>query len=201
MFGTFATILIVPQNSPFKSVPELLRYAKSHPGRMTFGYYSSSSRVPPELLRARAGLDFTGAPYRNITQIMTDLIGGQIQFAFLDSLSAAPALQNKQLTAIAVTSPQRMRQLAGVPAVAEHLPGFDVQGWLGLTAPAGTPDEVVKRMSALVADAVTDQDVRGALERQGMTPQVMSPSVLRTHMVADRARWAEWVKTAGIEPE
>ncbi|WP_427305990.1 Bug family tripartite tricarboxylate transporter substrate binding protein [Cupriavidus sp. H39] len=201
MFGTFGTILIVPKNGPFMSVPELIRYAKAHPGKMTYGYYSSSSRVPPELLRVRAGLDYTGAPYRNITQIVTDMLGGQIQFAFLDSLSAAPALQNAQLAAIAVTSSQRMRQLAGVPTVAESMQGLEVQGWLGLAAPAGTPEDVVRRMSALVSEAIDDPNVRTALERQGMTPQAMTPAALRAHMVADRSRWAGWVKAAGIEAE
>ncbi|ABF11109.1 Bug family tripartite tricarboxylate transporter substrate binding protein [Cupriavidus metallidurans] len=201
MFGTFGTILVVPKNSPFKSLPELIRYAKAHPGNMTYGYYSSSSRVPPELLRVRAGLDYAGAPYRNITQIITDMLGGQIQFAFLDSLSAAPALQNPMLAPIAVTSSQRMPQLASVPTVAESLQGFEVQGWLGLTAPAGTPEDVVKRMSTLVSDAISEPAIRTALERQGMAPRTMTPEALRAHMVADRSRWAEWTKAAGIEPE
>jgi tripartite-type tricarboxylate transporter receptor subunit TctC len=81
------------------------------------------------------------------------------------------------------------------------LPGYEVQGWLGLTAPAGTPKEVIERMNVLMGQAIADPALREALERQGMTPRGMSPSELTAYIAADRTRWAEWIRTANIQPE
>ncbi len=201
MLGTFATIAVVPVDSPIRSIPALVAHARANPGRVFFGYYSSSSQVPAALLKARAGIDVTGAAYRNITQIVPDLIGGQIQFAFLDSLSAAPALQSGRVVPIGVTAPQRMAQHPEVPAVAESIPGFVVEGWFGLTAPAGTPRPVLDRMQALLRQAVEDPAVAAALTRQGLTPGFRSGEEMDRFLVEDRARWQEWVRIAGIEPE
>ena len=201
MFGTFATVAMVRQGSALRSIPDVIQYARANPGKLTFGYYSSSSQVPPELLKARAGIEMTGASYKNITQIVTDLAGGIVEFAFLDMLSAAPALQSGRMTPIAVTSPARLASLPGVPTVAEAIPGYEVEGWLGLTAPAGTPRAVIERVSALAAAAVADPAVKAALEKQGMSPRTMRADELKVFMAADQKRWAEWVRLAKIAPQ
>lgn len=201
MFGTFATVAMVRQGSSLRTIAELIQYARANPGKLTFGYYSSSSQVPPELLKARAGIEMTGASYKNITQIVTDLAGGVVEFAFLDMLSAAPALQSGRMTPIAVTSPARLASLPAVPTVAETIPGYEVEGWLGLTAPAGTPRVVIERMSALAAAAVADPAIKAALEKQGMSPRAMRADELKAFMVADQKRWAEWVRLAKIAPQ
>ncbi len=201
MFGTFATVAMVKQGSTLRSIAEVIQYARANPGKLTFGYYSSSSQVPPELLKARAGIEMTGASYKNITQIITDLAGGVVEFAFLDMLSAAPALQSGRMTPIAVTSPARLASLPAVPTVAEAIPGYEVEGWLGLTAPVGTPRAVLERMSALAASAVADPAIKAALEKQGMSPRAMRADELKTFMAADQKRWAEWVRLAKIAPQ
>ncbi len=201
MFGTFATICVVPADGPIRSLAGLIAKAKAAPGQVFFGYYSSSSQVPSALLKARAGIDIAGAAYRNITQIVPDLISGQIQFAFLDSLSAAPTLQSGRVRPIAVSSPQRLATMPDLPTVAETIPGFEVQGWIGLTAPAGTPAPVIARMNALIGEALADPGVAEALVRQGMAPRAMTVAALRDFIEADRGRWREWVRIAGIQPE
>jgi tripartite-type tricarboxylate transporter receptor subunit TctC len=201
MLGTFATIAVVSAEAPYKTIPALIAQARANPGRVFFGYYSSSSLVPSALLKARADLDITGAAYRNITQIMPDLISGQIQFAFLDSLSAAAALQSGRLTPIAVTSPQRSPLMPDLPTVAETIPDFVVQGWFGLTAPAGTPRPILDRMQALLREAVADPTLVEAVTRQGLTPGFMTGAEMDRFLVDDRVRWQEWVRIAGIEPE
>ncbi|GGJ03589.1 Bug family tripartite tricarboxylate transporter substrate binding protein [Neoroseomonas lacus] len=201
MLGTFATIAVVPAEAPYKTIPALVAQARANPDRMFFGYYSSSSLVPSALLKARADLEITGAAYRNITQIMPDLISGQIQFAFLDSLSAAAALQSGRLTPIAVTSPQRSPLMPELPTVAETIPDFVVQGWFGLTAPAGTPRPILDRMQTLLREAAADPTLVEAVTRQGLTPGFMTGAEMDRFLVDDRARWQEWVRIAGIEPE
>lgn len=201
MFGTFATVAMVRQGSALRSIANVVQYARANPGKLTFGYYSSSSQVPPELLRARAGIEMTGASYKNITQIVTDLAGGVVEFAFMDMLSAAPALQSGRMTPIAVTAPGRLASLPNVPAVAETIAGYEVEGWLGLTAPAGTPRAVIERMNSLVAGALADPAIRAALEKQGMNPRTMRADELKAFMAADQKRWAEWVRLAKILPQ
>ncbi len=201
MLGTFATIAVVPTDAPFKSIPALIAHARANPGRVFFGYYSSSSLVPSALLKARADLDITGAAYRNITQILPDLISGQIQFAFLDTLSAQPALQSGRVVPIAVSAPQRWALLPEVPTVAEAVPDFVVQGWFGVTAPAGTPRPIIDRMQGLVQQAVADATFAEAVTRQGLTPGFMDAAAMDRFIAEDRLRWREWVRIAGIEPE
>ena len=201
LLGTYATVAVVPADAPYKSIPALIERARANPGRVFFGYYSSSSLVPAALLKARADIDITGAAYRNITQIVPDLIGGQIQFAFLDSLSAQPALQSGRVVPIAVTSPQRSTLMPDLPTVAEAIPGFVVQGWFGLTAPAGTPRPILDRMQALLRDAMADPTLVEAVTRQGLTPGFMDGAAMDRFLLEDRERWREWVGIAGIEPE
>ncbi|MGG5820281.1 Bug family tripartite tricarboxylate transporter substrate binding protein [Falsiroseomonas sp. HW251] len=201
LIGTYPTIAVVSADAPFKSIPALVAHAKANPGRVFYGYYSSSSQVPSALLKARAEIDVTGASYRNITQIVPDLISGQIQFAFLDALSAAPALQSGRVAPIAVSSARRTVQNPDLPTVAESIPDFVVEGWFGLTAPAGTPAPIVDRLGTLLRDAVADQAVAAALVRQGLTPGFMPAAEMDRFLVADRARWQDWVRIAGIHPE
>ncbi len=201
MFGTFATVAMVKQGSSLRSIADVVQYARTNPGKLTFGYYSSSSQVPPELLKARANIEMTGASYKNITQIVTDLAGGVVEFAFMDMLSAAPALQSGRMTPIAVTAPARLTSLPNVPTVAETIPGYEVEGWLGLTAPAGTPRAVTERMNALITGALADPAIKAALEKQGMSPRTMRTEEMKVFMVADQKRWAEWVRLAKIPPQ
>ncbi|MCS6932187.1 MAG: tripartite tricarboxylate transporter substrate binding protein [Acetobacteraceae bacterium] len=201
VLGSFATVAVVPLEAPYRSVPDLIAHARAHPGRLFFGYYSSSSQVPAALLKARAGIEANGVAYRNITQIVPELIAGRIHFAFLDSLSAAPSLQSGRVVPIAVTSPSRSPLLPEVPTVAETIPGFVVQGWIGLTSPAGTPSPVLARMEALLREAAADPGVAEAVSRQGLTPGFLDRAAMERFLVEDRARWQEWVRIAGIEPE
>ena len=201
LLGSFATIAVVPAGAPYASIPALIAHARANPGRVFFGYYSSSSQVPAALLKARAGLEVSGVSYRNITQIVPDLISGQIQFAFLDALSAAPALQSGRVVPIAVSAARRVVQHPALPTVAETIPDFVVEGWFGLTAPAGTPAAILERLGGLLRDAVADDAVSAALLRQGLTPGFLAGSAMTRFVSADRERWREWVRIAGIQPE
>jgi tripartite-type tricarboxylate transporter receptor subunit TctC len=198
LFGVFPMVCLVKPGSRLKSVADIIEQARS--SKLSYGYYSSSSQIPPELMRERTGIQLIAAPYKNITQIITDLAGGVIDFAFPDALSAAPALRGL-LTPIAVTSPERYPQLPNVPTVAETIPGFEMQSWLGLSARAGTPPAVVKHMGDLVRAATADASVRDALMNQGMAVRQSSPQEQAAFVAADRKRWAEYVRIAKIKPQ
>lgn len=201
LVGQFPMIGMVRQDSAIRNIGDLIERAKASPAKISFGYYRASSQVPPELIKGRAQVEFTGVAYKNITQIITDLAGGIIDFAFLDALSSAPALLGGRVIPFAVTSAQRFGPLPNVPTVAETLAGYEMQGWIGLSAPAGTPAAIIERMSALLREALADPEVSSALARQGMSVRSSTAEELRAHAAADRKRWAEWVKAARITPQ
>ncbi len=200
-FGTFASVLVGRADAPYRTTAEFIEYARAHPGKLNYGYYSSSSRVPAELFRSMGKLDFVGASYKAITQVLTDLIAGQLDFVFIDTLSAAPALQNTRLRALAVTGPRPLPNLPGVPPVAASLPGYEVLGWFGLTAPAGTPAAVVEQMSRMVAGAVDNPAFRQSMEERGLTPRAVVGAEFERFVRQDITRWADWIRLAGIEAQ
>lgn len=200
MVGFIPAIGMVHKSSTIRSSADLIRFAKANPGKLSYGYATSSSQVPPAIIKSRAGIDLLGAPYKSLAQIITDLAGGTIDFAFLDIMSASPALQNPNIVAIATTSLQRLPSMPNVPTVAEALPGFEIQSWIGIAAPVDTPAAIVEKMNALLRQALADPGVRASLEKLGMTVQAMSIQELAEFTTADRKRWAEWVRIAKIEP-
>jgi tripartite-type tricarboxylate transporter receptor subunit TctC len=201
MVGFIPAVGMVHKSSSIRSTADLIKQAKASPGRISYGYATSSSQVPPAIIKARADIDLLGAAYKSLANIITDLLGGTIDFAFLDIMSAGPALQNPNIVAFAITSPQRVAGLPNVPTVAEALPGFEVQSWIGIAAPADTPTPIVEKMNAVMRQALADPGVRGALEKLGMTVQPMAIQELTDFIAADRKRWAEWVRISKIEPQ
>ena len=200
MVGFIPAIGMVHKSSTIRSTEDLIRYAKANAGKLSYGHATSSSQVPPAIIKSRANIDAVAVPYKSLGQIITDLAGGTLDFAFLDVMSASPALQNPNIVAIATTSLQRLPSLPNVPTVAEALPGFEVQSWIGIAAPIDTPTAIVDKFNAVLRDALADPGVRGQLERLGMTVRAMSVAELTEFVVADRRRWVEWVRIAKIEP-
>lgn len=201
MLGTFGSVAVVSPGSPFQAMPQLVDYAKQHPGKVFYGYYSSSSQVPSALLKARAGLQIDGAAYKNVTQIITDLRGGQIDFAFVDYLTAMGQIDGKGLRAIAVTGEAANPAWPDVPTMSSYYPGFVVLGWLGLSAPAGTPEPIVQAMNRYLAQAIDDPEVSGKLTRLGLQPKRLDVAQFDAFVREDAGRWKEWIATAGIAPQ
>lgn len=201
MLGTFGTVGVVAPGSPYRTVPELVDYAKKHPGEVFFGYYSSSSQVPSELFKQRADINITGAAYKNITQIITDLRGKQISFAFVDYLTAMGQIDGKGLIPIAVTGAQPHAAWPSVPTMATYYPDFVVAGWLGLSAPAHTPPDIVAKMNGYMQAAVKDEATAKKLRALGLTPESMDVARFDAFVKEDTTRWKEWIRISGIQPQ
>lgn len=201
MLGTFGAVGIVTPDSPYKTVPELVDYAKQHPNKVFFGYYSSSSQVPAELLKARAGIPVSGVAYKNVTQIITDLRGKQIGFAFVDYLTAMGQIDGKGLLPIAVTADKPNTAWPSVQTMSTFYPGFVVAGWLGLSAPRGTPEDVVQQLNGYMRAALQDADTAGKLRSLGLQPEAMDVRQFDDFVKTDTAHWKEWVRLAGIPPQ
>lgn len=201
MIGKFGTVAVVAPESPINDLQALVELARKKPGSTFFGYYSSSSRVPPNLLKQYANIDIEGAAYKNITQILTDLRGGLVQFAFVDYLTAKNQIDGKNLKPIAVTGALPNPLWPKVATTVSKYPGFVVEGWLGLSAPAGTPQDIVQKMNAYLREAVNDKETRTLFESMGLQPEAMSVQAFGQYVQADTLRWQEWVKTAKIDPQ
>jgi tripartite-type tricarboxylate transporter receptor subunit TctC len=201
MIGKFGTVAVVAPDSPIKDLKALVDLAKSKPGDVFFGYYSSSSRVPPNLLKQYADINIEGAAYKNITHILTDLRGGLIQFAFVDYLTAKGQIDGGNLKPIAVTGARPNPLWPDIPTTDSIYPGFIVEGWLGISAPAGTPREVVQKMNEYLKSAVTDKATRDQLSSMGLQPEAMGIDAFAQYVRDDTQRWKEWVKTAKIQPQ
>ncbi|MYZ43559.1 Bug family tripartite tricarboxylate transporter substrate binding protein [Schauerella aestuarii] len=201
MIGKFGTVAVVAPDSRFNTLAELVTAARETPEKVFFGYYSSSSQVPAELLKQYASLKVEGAAYKNVTQILTDLSGGLIQFAFVDYLTAMGQIAGGRLKPIAVTGQSPSPSWPKVPTTQSSYPGFVVEGWLGISAPVGTPDAVVTTMNGFVREAVNDADTQQRFTQLGLQPQAMDAAAFKAFVVQDVQRWKGWVETAKIEPQ
>ncbi|NYT37609.1 tripartite tricarboxylate transporter substrate binding protein [Allopusillimonas soli] len=201
MIGKFGTVAVVAPDSRIDKLADLVALAKEKPDDTFYGYYSSSSHVPSELFKEYAGVNAQGASYKNITHILTDLRGGLIQFAFVDYLTARGQIANKALKPIAVTGAQRNPLWPDVPTTDSDYPGFIVEGWLGLSAPAGTPAPIVEKMNDYLAQAAQDKTTHDTLSSFGLQPESMDVQAFGQFVREDTQRWKKWIATAKIQPK
>ena len=201
LFVTSGSVLLVPGTSPFKSIPQLVTYAKANPGKVFFGYPHTLSQISGELLKATAKIPVEAVAYKTTASAVTDLIGGQIQFMFLDYLPAAGQIAGGRLLPIAVSESKRNRLLKDIPTVAETYPGYEAIGFLGLCAPRGTPKEIVMKLNRAMRSAQADPAFRNPLEQTGVTLKANSAEEYLAFLRRETARWKDYVRMANIEPQ
>ena len=201
--GTFPEVVVVNRDLPVTTIPELIAYAKAHPGDLN---YSSSgvgslTHMAGALFTNMAKVDMLHVPYRGINEALTDLLGGRVQAAFPGAPIGLPLAKGGRVRAIAVTGSQRTAIAPDLPTVAEAgLPGYDVSPWYGVLAPVGTPPEVIARWHDEVARIMQTDEIKqrwltlGADAVFSKTPQDFS-----TLMQNETLKWAKLVKEAGIK--
>jgi len=201
MVGSSSQILLVNAALPVKSVSELVAYAKASPGRVHFGSpgYGTQPHLSGEFLKLRAGADIVHVPYRGSAPAFTDLLAGQIQMIF-DAGPALPLIESGKIRALAVTSEGRNRNLPDVPTMIESgFPGFVTRYWNGVVAPAGTPDDIVSKLSAAINEGLKSPDMQASLAKIGLEPTPIPPHAFAAFIAAETQRWATVVKEAGIK--
>ena len=201
LFGVFGSVALVPANSPFKSIPELASYAKANPGKVFFGYFNTSSQVPGELLKVSADLPIDSVPYKTITNAVPDLISGQIQFMFMDYVAASSHIASGKLIPIAITEAKRLERWPNVPAVAEFYPGYEIQAFLSLAAPAGTPKAIVAKVNLAMREAQANPAFKQQLEGLGLRLRAVSPEEYQAFLLNELERWGRYIKAAKIEAQ
>jgi len=202
LLSTGQLLLMVRPDAPWQSLGDLLAAARQTPGKLNFGSGSSSSLVTGELLKQMAQIDVVNVPYKSIPHGVVDLIGGQIDFMFVDAPNAVIQLQGGKLRALAASSAKRLSVQPDIPTVHEAgLPGYDMTYWFAVYAPARTPEAIVARLNQAFAHASEAPGVKAYLEKTGGATAFGTPQALAQFQAAELQKWTQVIQAAGIEPQ
>ncbi len=201
MISTSPYLLMVRKEMPVSDMKELVGWIKTNPGKATYGWGAAVSQMAGAVFLKRFELSAVGVPYKSSPQAVTDLIGGQFSFMFLDLPAALPHLKGGRLKPILVTAPKRLAQLPEVPTAAEAgIDDFDVSAWIGIFAPAGTPGPAIQKMTDAVSSAMRSPSLLTRME-SCCVPEVLAGDAFTKYLQKDSARWVERAAAAGIQPE
>ena len=200
-YGYQSFMIAVQKNGPIKSVGDLIKAAKAAPGRLTFSSVGvgSTQHLAGELFCAMTGIQMTHVPYRGGSAPMTDLIGGTIDVSFDTITVIDPQYRAGNVHVLGVTSASRWWSTPDVVTVAETVPGYDVQTWLGVAMPKGAPDPIVQKLNAAMRAGLSDPAVTDRLRKAGgMNVQASSPGDMRTLVASQIANWKKVIASANI---
>ena len=201
--ATLATVpfaLVVNQSFPAKSAGELIAFARTHPGQVNFGSAGNGSlnHLLGEMVNMNQGVKLVHVPYKGAAGALTDTISGQIQMTFSSLPSVAGHIRGDKLRALAVTGVRRSATFPNVPTFTEAgVPGLELSPWFGLLAPAGTPEAVVRKINADVAELLRDKDVLERFAGAGAEPYVTQPEQFGRILQDDIQKWSQVVKASG----
>ncbi|WP_240788505.1 Bug family tripartite tricarboxylate transporter substrate binding protein [Ramlibacter henchirensis] len=200
--GNLTFFLLVPANSPFRTLKELVEAARKAPNTISYGAANSFGIVSGSKLGKNAGVQFLRVPYKSSPNITTDMLGGQIHFAFVDLAAASPLVKGGKMRALAVLSDKRFPALPDVPTMSEAgYPGFDVVAWFGMFAPAGTPQPIVARLNRELVAVLNRPDLRQKGAELGIDIFGSSPRELEDYVKSQIALWGQFTADAGLKPE
>ena len=203
LIASAPNLLVVNNDLPVKSVPELITYMKANPNKLSFGSpgIGTSVHVSGELFKSMTGTQMTHAPYKGRQYAIPDLMGGSIQLMFDNMPSALPMSREGKIRALAVTTAKRSNAAPEIPTVAETVPGFEATTWFALFAPANTPRPVIDRLNAEVQRVYRLPEVQERLKSLGLEAVLSSPEELSRYQASEIAKWAKVVKDSGARAE
>ena len=197
-------ILMVPSDSPFHSVKDIITAAKAKPGSLSFasGGLGGSHHLSAEMFKSISGLNMTHIPYKGGAPATTDLMGHQVDMMFEQMYTAAPSVRAGKLRGLAITSKARSPLFPDMPTMAESgVPGFEVQNWQGLIGPAGMSPAIVKQLNELVNKGLADPSIREQMLGQGNELGGGTPEQFAAFIKTEADRWSKLVKANDIKPE
>lgn len=207
LIGTNPTVLVVPANSPHKTLKDVVEASKAKAGGLSSASagIGTSQHLSLELLAFKSGVKFNHVPYKGSGPAIQDVMGGQVDMMFDTSVVAAPHIASGKLRAIAVTSAKRLDSMPDVPTVAESgiqgLADYEVLSWQAIFVPAGTPAPVIERLHKEIRAILAQPEMQDRLKSFGMQPADMTPAQISAFQKAEVAKWAQVIKAAGIKAE
>lgn len=204
MLASVPFVLVVHPSLPARSVKDLIAFAKARPGQINYASSGNGSapHLTTEMLKMQARIDVVHVPYKGTPLAVIDLLTGQVSFMFANPLSILPHVNSGRLRALGVTSAKRNAATPQLPTMAESgLPGFESGTWFAVLAPAGTPREVVERLSADIVKLTQHSDTREKLAAQGAEALTMSPAETAAYLRSEVTKWGKVVEASGARVE
>jgi tripartite-type tricarboxylate transporter receptor subunit TctC len=195
-------VLVVPGNSPFNTVKDLITFAKANPGKLDFASSGGGASVhlSGELFKQIAGIEMTHIPYKGTGSLLPDLIAGTVSMSFPNLPSAMPMIQNGKLKALGVTTAKRSGAAPNINTLAEAgVTGYDMSTWYGLVGPANMPADVVKRLNQELRNVLQDPQVRSKMISQGVDPVSGTPDAFATFIQEETKNWAQLLKKIKVD--
>jgi tripartite-type tricarboxylate transporter receptor subunit TctC len=197
-----ATVLIAPTNAPFNNLGELVSYAKTNPGKLSFASFSagSTSHLNGELLKMRAGIDMVHVPYKGTADASRALMAGDVQLYFDGTATAVQAIKSGKAKGLGSATPTRVSALPDLPTIGEQgVKGLDIVGWQGIFGPGNMPPATAKKISDALAKIARSPEMLKLIENQGNEPSGASGADFAAIVKGDSERWGEVIRAAKIK--
>ena len=203
MLGRLPMVLVVSPKVTAKTVAELIAQAKAEPDKLTYASAGSGSpqHMAAEVFKSMTGTRLMQIPYKGSAPALIDVLGGTVDIMFCPINSALPHIRSGKLRALGTTGTGRLALLNGVPTIAETVPGYESDIWIGMVTPAKTPPAIVAKLNAELRRALTLPDVKEKLAEQGIFAEASSAADFTKLIASDQKRWAAVIKAADIKPE
>jgi tripartite-type tricarboxylate transporter receptor subunit TctC len=201
--ATAPNVLVINPNVPAKNVSELIAYAKSKAGELTYGTpgVGTSPHMSMELFKSMAGVDIRHIPYRGTAPAVTDIISGQIHAMFANALTARPQVEAGKVRALGVSGPKRISAMSDVPPVADTERGYEAMQWYGMVAPAKTPRAIIMRLHGAAMLALKTEEMKEKLAGDGAEPEGSTPEAFAALIKSELEKWAKVAREANIEAQ
>jgi tripartite-type tricarboxylate transporter receptor subunit TctC len=202
--ASWSLLLVVPAGMPADTIPDFIAHAKANPGGVNIGFpLGTPPHVLAEMLKSATGAPLNGVPYRQVSQLIADLVAGRVQALFSIAPGVVSLVKQGKLKALAYTGVARHPALPQVPTVIESgLPelALNPSDWVGIVAPAGTPPEAIKTLNAAINASLASPEVKTAFAKLGWETKIATPQEFATFLAAEAKKWPPLVKKAGLKP-
>ena len=201
MVAVLPTVLVVNADSPFKTLKDIVDYAKANPGKVEYasGGVGSPQHIAMAMFESMAGIKFTHVPYKGASQAAVGVAGGEVPVMFNAIGTVLPLIKSGKLRPIAIAGSQRTPIMSDIPTVSESgVPGYNYASWVGIIGPAGLSDEIVGKLSGEILKTLAMPEIIKRLSENGIDPYPMNASQMSTFMAADYQRMGKVIKEAGI---
>jgi tripartite-type tricarboxylate transporter receptor subunit TctC len=193
------SVIVANAKEPFRTLPELIAYAKVNPGKVSYGTSNSTTLLAGETIKAIAGINMVAVPYKTTPQAVSDVVSGQIAVIIAEALLVNSQVKAGKLNVLATNSASPVLLYPNVPPVAATLPGFSLTAWFGLFAPAGTPQPVLNVLATEVQASLQKPATRARLEQLGFEMASMTRAEFGAFVRSEKERWGKRIRELGIE--